>query len=320
MIRPLLAVVLACSILFAVEPEAEKMKAFIQGEWAMMSAQDDGYDFLNRGKVNPAAPRVLRVKGDAWELNYKDRRLEKYTTTIHGDASPLLIDCAPANTGSGTAAVLGAMAFQDDILAVCLQLSHRDRGRTTKLDDTNDGAKDHAVDKLWFFMREDGFITVGLPSESNPNFTRQPDAWTGTEVLTSTATGAAITGPAIGKGGAIMRFYLEADSGQGLTCIAGGTEIALSTLPSGAFQRVQASVGGKTIVARTHTCSINGNGKPGPVYHSVDLRITPDRLRVWAVGTTIADLPLAAPLSAPIQLKATAPGVALRMVRWKTLP
>lgn len=312
-LRLALTILTICgAVLSAEDPAAQAMRELVQGEWAMLSAQDDGYDFLNRGQEKTSVPRVLRVEGDQWTFNYKDGRLVAYRAVLDGAQQPMALDMHLPEGGRGATAgtlVLGSVAHDDGILAMALQLSHPDRGRMTELGSTSGEVKGASIDKIWCFMREDGF-TDGLP-------TGQEGA--GDPTWTASTADAACSGPQPGPGGSVVRCHLLMPPEQGLRITVGEQVVTLIGKPTGGgFQILHAASSAGETAARTRTCSSNGNGKEGPVWHSIDILCTPQRLRVWGVGTTLADIPLQQ--AAQLRFSATAAGVALRRIRWKALP
>ena len=317
---PLPCTILPCLLLAALfaadDPTAADLQA-IQGRWAAMSWQDDGYDAMGQ-KVGSG---FATISGTTMELATRGRGFKALKIMLDATTTPkswsMILSHIPNYQGDKSAfredgtfgPYRGVYQLDGDTLRIACYMKGS-KHKSYNLEDTQDrkGKKepDEGTDKLYWLMREDGYtagdqaIVTGCTSDQ--------DGWTAGE-------GASISSSATWS--RLRCWYAVGDGAAVRVDLGGGNEIVLGSVSAGSdkFRFPTAAYGKDAVTGKIRIAA----GKGNLCWASTDIQRVAGRLRVWICGDWALDLADPAPASAALRI-GMSPGAKMQQLRWLVPP
>ncbi|GDY13605.1 hypothetical protein LBMAG53_24830 [Planctomycetota bacterium] len=294
------------------DPTAVDLQA-IQGRWAAMSWQDDGYDATGQ----KAGPGFATIAGTTMELATRGRGFKALKIMLDATTTPkswsMILSHIPNYQGDKSAfredGTFGPYRGVYQLDGETLRIACYMKGSAHKsynLENTNDrkGKKepDEGTDKLYWLMREDGY-TAGDQATAT-GCTIDKDVWTAGEgaSISSTATWSRL-----------RCWYAVGDGGSVRIDLGGGTELVLGSVSAGSdkFRFPTATCGKESATGKIRISAATGN----LFWGSTDIQRVAGKLRVWICGDWLLDLADPSPASASLRI-GLSPGAKLQLVRW----
>lgn len=308
--------ILPCLLLAALfaadDPTAADLQA-IQGRWAAMSWQDDGYDATGQ-KVGPG---FATISGTTMELATRGRGFKALKIMLDATTTPkswsMILSKIPNYQGDNSAfredgtfgPYRGVYQLDGDTLRIACYMKGS-KHKSYNLENTNvrKGKKepDEGTDKLYWLMREDGY-TAGNQATAI-GCTIEKDVWTAGEgaSISSTATWSRL-----------RCWYAVGDGGTVRIDLGGGAELVLGSATAGSdkFRFPTATYGKESTTGKIRISAATGN----LFWCSTDIQRHEGKLRVWICGDWLLDIADPAPTLTAVRI-ALSPGAKMQQLRW----